>query len=184
MLQKNLEFEMEDEIIADEENTEGISEEMKEELLNNEQDYLQGLLEAADFVEEETKTLQIVRHGKTLFSFRIRPLTDEETHDIRKKYTKYERNKRTGMKMATGMDQTKFRSSLIYNSTIEEDKERLWNNKEAQNALKRKGKHIINALDVIDSVLLPGEKDMILNEIDEISGYEKEEALVETAKNL
>lgn len=51
-------------------------------------------------------------------------------------------------------------------------------------ALSQRGKHIINALDVIDAVLLPGEKENILSVLDELSGYDSEEAKVETAKNL
>ena len=45
-------------------------------------------------------------------------------------------------------------------------------------------RHIINALDVIDAVLLPGEKENVLTVLDELSGYDTEEAKVETAKNL
>lgn len=71
---------------------------------------------------------------------------------------------------------------MIYNATIAEDQEKLWDNKQVQEALRRRGKHIINALDVIDAVLLPGEKENVLTVLDELSGYDTEEAKVETAK--
>lgn len=70
------------------------------------------------------------------------------------------------------------------NATIAEDQEKLWNNKQVHEALRRRGKHIINALDVIDAVLLPGEKENVLAVLDELSGYDTEETKVETAKNL
>ena len=82
------------------------------------------------------------------------------------------------------MDTAKLRSSMIYNATIAEDQEKLWDNKQIHKALNQKGKHIINALDVIDAVLLPGEKENVLSVLDELSGYDSEEAKVETAKNL
>lgn len=42
---------------------------------------------------------------------------------------------------------------------------------------------IINALDVIDAVLLPGEKDRIMEIIDDVNGFNNEEVKAETAKN-
>ena len=55
---------------------------------------------------------------------------------------------------------------MIYNATIAEDQEKLWDNKQVQEALRRRGKHIINALDVIDAVLLPGEKEVTLTALE------------------
>lgn len=150
----------------------------------DEVDYLAGLLNAAEDAEDETKKIEIVRNGKTYFAFSIHSLPDETLYEIRKKYTKYVKNKRTGTKVAEGVDNAKLRSSMIYNATIAEDQEKLWDNKQVQEALRRRGKHIINALDVIDAVLLPGEKENVLTVLDELSGYDTEEAKVETAKNL
>ena len=111
-------------------------------------------------------------------------LSDDDMYEIRKKYTKYAKNKRTGMKVTDGMDNAKFRSSLIYNATVAEDQEKLWNNKNIQEALRQKGKKIINALDVIEAALLPGEKEKVLTTLDELCGYNTEEDKVNTAKNL
>ena len=146
-------------------------------------------MDAAENAEEETKKIEIVRNGKLYFVFSIHALADETLYEIRKKYTKYAKNKRTGTKVAEGVDNAKLRSSMIYNATIAEDQEKLWNNKQVQEAitsraLRRRGKHIINALDVIDAVLLPGEKENVLAVLDELSGYDTEETKVETAKNL
>lgn len=157
---------------------------LKADMAANEMDYLTGLLDAAEDAEEETKKIEIVRNGKTYFAFSIHALPDETLYEIRKKYTKYVKNKRTGTKVAEGVDTAKLRSSMIYNATIAEDQENLWDNKQIHKALNQKGKHIINALDVIDAVLLPGEKENVLSVLDELSGYDSEEAKVETAKNL
>ena len=157
---------------------------LKADMAANEVDYLTGLLDAAEDAEDETKKIEIVRNGKLYFAFSIHALADETLYEIRKKYTKYVKNKRTGTKVVEGVDNAKLRSSMIYNATIAEDQEKLWNNKQVQEALRRRGKHIINALDVIDAVLLPGEKENVLAVLDELSGYDTEETKVETAKNL
>ena len=157
---------------------------LKADMAANEAGYLAGLLDAAEDAEEETKKIVIVRNGKLYFVFSIHALADETLYEIRKKYTKYAKNKRTGTKVAEGVDNAKLRSSMIYNATIAEDQEKLWNNKQVHEALRRRGKHIINALDVIDAVLLPGEKENVLAVLDELSGYDTEETKVETAKNL
>lgn len=157
---------------------------LKADMAANEVDYLAGLLNAAEDAEDETKKIEIVRNGKTYFAFSIHSLPDETLYEIRKKYTKYVKNKRTGTKVAEGVDNAKLRSSMIYNATVAEDQEKLWDNKQVHKALSQRGKHIINALDVIDAVLLPGEKENILSVLDELSGYDSEEAKVETAKKL
>lgn len=157
---------------------------LKADMAANEVDYLTGLLDAAEDAESETKKIEIVRNGKIYFAFSIHALPDETLYEIRKKYTNYVKNKRTGARVAEGVDSAKLRSSMIYNATIAEDREKLWDNKQVQEALKRRGKHIINALDVVDAVLLPGEKENVLAVLDGLSGYDTEETKVETAKNL
>lgn len=156
---------------------------IQEDMENNEEDYLRGLLDAAEDAEEETVKLDIVRSGKHYFSFEVHPLSDAEVYAIRKKYTKYAKNRARGVKVAEELDMAKYRSSLIYNATVAADQEKLWKNKSVQEGLRRKGKHIINALDVIDAVLLPGEKENVIDVINDISGYGSEEAMVDEAKN-
>lgn len=94
---------------------------LKADMAANEVDYLAGLLNAAEDAEDETKKIEIVRNGKTYFAFSIHSLPDETLYEIRKKYTKYVKNKRTGTKVAEGVDNAKLRSSMIYNATIAED---------------------------------------------------------------
>lgn len=65
------------------------TEALKEDMRANEMDYLNGILEAADDVDEETKEIKIIRSGKLYFAFSVHALSDDEMYEIRKKYTKY-----------------------------------------------------------------------------------------------
>ena len=149
-------------------------EEKRETILANEDDYLEGLLAAADNAANDTKKIEIIRNERKYFSFSIHSLTDEMLKDIRKKYT---------IRVADELDMPKYRASVIYNSTTEEDKAKLWDNPDVKKGLEAKGICIINALDVIDAVLLPGEKDRIMEIIDDVNGFNNEEVKAETAKN-
>ena len=97
-------------------------EEKRETILANEDDYLEGLLAAADNAANDTKKIEIIRNERKYFSFSIHSLTDEMLKDIRKKYTKYTKNRRQGIRVADELDMPKYRASVIYNSTTEEDK--------------------------------------------------------------
>ena len=158
-------------------------EEKNEMILENEDDYLEGMLAAAEDVEEYVQKIDVIRKGRVFFSFKIHSVSDELLKDIRKKYTKYTKNRRQGIKVADELDMPKYRASLIYNSTVGEDGKKIWDNPIVKKGLEKKGKCIINALDVIEYVLLPGEKDRIMDIIDDINGYNNEEMKAETAKN-
>lgn len=168
-------------------------EETRQQVLEHETDLLEGLLAAADYAANEELTLEIARNGRTYFSFTTHPLSEDDIVQIRKKYTKRVKNKRSGIRVSDELDVAKFRCSLIYNSTIEKDKEKIWDNKELWEGLRKQGHVIVNALDVVEALLLPGEKERIIRELDILGGYEsnedddepdQEEKQVETAKNL
>lgn len=152
-------------------------------ILENEADFIQGLIEAANFSEseEETQRIEIIRSGKLLFAFKIRPLGSEEYEKCRKKHTKYVRNKRLGIKTPEDTDKTKYQSEIIYMATVKEDRDKLWDNRQVWKALNEKKDRIMNGLDVIEYALKAGEKDKILEAIDKLSGYEND--LEEVAKN-
>ncbi|MEY8425111.1 hypothetical protein AALB52_20720 [Lachnospiraceae bacterium 38-14] len=156
-------------------------EETRNQMRLHEEDMIQGLIAAAGFSEEETKTIEVVRGGKTYFSFRIRPLSSEEYDNCRKKHTKYVRNKRLGMKMPDETKRVEYQSDIIYQATVPEDREKLWDNRQVWDALSIKKNRIMNGLVVIECALKAGEKDQILQEIDKLSGYDDE--LEETVKN-
>lgn len=146
-----------------------------EDYLANEQDLLRGLLEAAE--GRETATVEVARKGHLLFRFRIRALGEREYHDCRDRATKYERSRQFGgLRMPADTDMARYRSFLIYTATVEEDRTRFWDSKEAQKKLD-----VLNGPDLIDRVLLAGEKDAIVARIDELSGFGAE--LEEQAKN-
>lgn len=164
--------------VVDEEYTE---EQTKNQILMSEEDIISGLLQAAGIDEDCTKNIEIARGGKVLFAFRVRPLDDEEYDKCKNKNTKYVRNKHLGMKMPENTDSVKYRSSLIYTATVEEDREKLWDNQKVWSALSAGGKQILTGTDVIDAVLFAGEKDRVINVIDQISGYDSD--LEEVIKN-
>jgi len=172
----------------------------KEETANqmrlNEEDFLHGLVEAAGFAddEEQAADIEIVRPDKktgdkkVLFRFRVRALTEQEYTDCRKRHTKYVRNRSLGVKMPEDTDSSLYRAALIYEATIPEDRKKLWDNKDAWEALRDKGKQIVRGLDVIETCLKAGEKDSVIDVIDRLSGYsdnieEVADSLEDTIKN-
>lgn len=147
----------------------------------NEEDFIQGLIDAAEFASEETQRIEIIREGRLYFAFNIRPLSSQEYEKCKKKHTRYVRNKQLGMKLPEDTDRIKYQSAIIYEATVEEDREKLWDNRKVWNALNAKKDRIMNGLDVIEYSLKAGEKDKILEAIDKLSGYESN--LEEVAKN-
>lgn len=148
----------------------------------NEEDFIQGLIDAANFAAEETQCIEIIREGRLYFAFNIRPLSSEEYEKCRKKHTTYVRNKQLGMKMPEDTNRIKYQSAIIYEATADEDKEKLWDNRRVWKALNAEHDRIINGLDVIECTLKAGEKDRILEAIDKLSGYDSNN-LEEVAKN-
>lgn len=143
-----------------------------------EDDILGGLLAAANFQndEDEIVPVEIARNGIVLLKFRIRPLSEDEYSKCKNRYTKYVRNKQIGIKLPEDTDSVMYRNALIYQATVDEDRTKLWDNKEAWRKLD-----VINGVELIGKVLKAGEKDAVLEKIDEISGYSS--VLEETAKN-
>lgn len=158
-------------------------------LLTVENDFISGMLAAAAYKNDELRKINITRDGKLYFSFKVHALGEEEANKCRKKYTKYVRNKQIGIKFAEETDTAKFRSSLIYHATVEEDRIKLWDNQQVWEGLRKQGVLVVTALDVIEAVLLGGEKDRVIDEINKLSGFdsenleEVENKMEEAAKN-
>lgn len=153
-------------------------EEQAEILLPYENDILAGLMAAANFCEDEEEivTIDIERGRKRMFSFRIHPLSEDQYTRCREENTKYVRNKNIGVRVAEKTNAARFRSCLIYEATVEEDRKKLWQNKDAWHKL-----NVLNGPDLISRVLKAGEKDAICDKLDEISGYQSNQ--LETVKN-
>lgn len=163
--------------------------ETQNQLRTVENDFISGMLAAAEYRTKETRKIEIIRDGKLFFSFHIHAVGEEEADRCKKNHTKYVRNKNIGLKFAEETNSPRFRSSLIYNATDEKDRAELWDNKKVWNGLSGQGYPIVNALDVIEAVLLGGEKAKIIEEINNLSGFETEnleevdQKLEDAAKN-
>lgn len=133
-----------------------------------EDDILGGLLAAADYIndEDEIVPIEIARNGVVLIKFRIRPLSEEEYVKCKNRHTKYIRNKQIGIKIPEDTDTAMYRNALIYQATIPEDREKVWDNKAAWKKLD-----VLNGTELIGKVLKAGEKDAVCDKIDTISGY-------------
>ena len=161
----------------------------KEQVLMNEEDMIAGLLAAADYENDEDtmKTVRIERNGKLFFEFTVHPLGEKEMIRIRKQSTKQYKN--PAGKHLPPIDgdirMDEFRSRKIYAATTDKDKALLWDNPRVKASLKAKGKDIIENWEIIDAVLMGGEKYMVSEIIDDISGYNDDEKLEleEYAKN-
>lgn len=156
----------------------GVETASKEDVLMNEKDILRGLIEAGREKDSEDayERIQIRRGGVLKFEFRIRPLSEEESVKCREHATRYAARKRGQPKQEIETNPSKFRSWLIYAATVDEDRAKTWDNKAAQEALG-----VLQGVDLIDAVLLSGEKDRVIDRINEISGYTDDAE--ETAKN-
>lgn len=153
---------------------------------DNEMDLVQGLLSAADFrTDDEMQTeIQIKRKGKLFFSFKIRPLSEEELLNARRKSVVKMANP-NNPKLPPIEKEVKieeFTAWKIYLATV--DRENVWENPAVMNGLERKGFSVLQGIDVINTVLRAGEKDAIDDQIDKLSGFYDSEVTVEDyAKN-
>jgi hypothetical protein len=154
----------------------------QEEILMSESDLLKGLIELGQGMDNPAsyKKIQIKRDGKLKLEFRIRPLSEDESQKCWRQATKYAPTKPGQPKKAIDTNHALFRSYIVYTATVDEDRAKLWDNKLA---LEKLG--LLYGVYMIDKVLLSGEKDRVIDEIDNISGYnEAQEEVDETAKNL
>lgn len=142
----------------------GLNEDMSAE---EEFDIMANFLKAAEMVEKETKTIEIRRKGELLLRFKIRAVTGPDMRRAQKAATTYIPNpKMKKLKIESDRDQVVYESYIIYIATVEEDRKKLWDN----TALKQKF-NVMQGHELIDKVLLPGEKDAVIDQINTLSGY-------------
>ena len=152
--------------------------EIKEELLFNEDEILRALTDKEQHEDRvETST---VLFGKTTFSFRIRPLSEKEWDKCRERNTKYSKNRRLGgMRLPESTNTTGYHSDLIYTATVDEDKAKLWDNKRLWAAV-----NAVTGTDMVDKLIpYAGKKQAIVERIERLSGYDEDEEYEETVKN-
>lgn len=162
----------------------------EEQVLMSQEDLIAGLLKAAEYETDEKmmQPVQIKRNGVLLFEFNVHPLGEKEMQKIRKQSIKTYKNPagRHLPQIEGDVKLDEFRSRKIYAATSDSDRAKLWDNPKVKAGLKAQGKDIIEDWEIIDAVLMAGEKVKISEIIDNISGYnddEEELELVEYAKN-
>lgn len=161
-----------------------LPEDVKLDILENEEDLLENLLAAANFTEDEGlwKQMRVKRNGRVYFTFRIRPLSEEEAKMIRRNNTRYLDNPRGANlpKIPGEVNEEQLVHEIIYRATVDEDRKRIWDNP----AFKA-NKSIITGMDAVGLLLLPGEIEFVHETISAISGYGKaaESAMIDDAKN-
>lgn len=153
----------------------------QEKILMSEEDLISGLLAAADYeTDDDTmKEIRIERNGKLFFVFKIHPLSEKEMQRVRKRSTDYYKNPagKHLPRIEGDLRVDEYRSRKIYAATVDADREKLWDNPKVKAGLKAKGKDILEEWEIIDAVLMGGEKYTITEIIDDISGYNDDEKL-------
>lgn len=149
----------------------------------NEYSILDSLLAAASF-QEETRLINVYRsikneagnnERKVVLSFHIHPLSEEEYARCLRAHTKPKKN-RGGVIVSEKTDQSAYRSDLIFLATTVQDRD-IWQNAEALRKLD-----VATPWQLIDKVLMAGEKAEILNILDEISGYKNDDDIAEESE--
>lgn len=150
-----------------------------------EEQLIEGLLFAAEakYSDDEQKIINIKRNGRVAFSLRIRPLSEDELMRIRKSSTPtYANPANKKLKIEGELRYGEFRSKKIYEATVpEKSGQKIWDNPTLKAKFNAKGFDIIESWELIDKVLLAGEKDAVSDLIDNLSGYDVD--LTEYAKN-
>lgn len=138
-----------------------------------EQDIVSALLEAGSWRKDNVqRVVRIARGENLLFSFKIEPIDEDTWNKCRRQNTR-NKGKRT-----EELDTSRFLSQVIYEATIDEDKARLWRNKDVWKKF-----NAVNGVDVVNFVLKPYEKTKIVETVSEISGYDDDDQLEDIIKN-
>ena len=154
------------------------------EMSEYEGDLMGAILRAAEFKtdESEYRRIQIKRGGKILIKFLIRPLTEEELSKCRKKNTRVKQG-RFGIDKEK-LDNARYRSQIIYEATVPDDSTegvKIWDYKREIIWAKLK---VASGVDAIDAILKAGEKDMVVEAIENISGFQNDDnEVIEDIKN-
>lgn len=147
-----------------------------EHILENESKLLGNLMKMGGARDnpDNFRTIEVKREGELLLAFRVRPLSEKESTACSDRATKYVGKK--GQNRTAKTDKALLRSLCIYTATVDEDRKKVWDNPKA-----KEGLNILDGVDMVDLVLLAGEKYKIIDVIDEISGFVPE--VEEDAKN-
>jgi len=141
--------------------------------VQDEYDIVKALIKASEYKEDDIfKTkISVKRGGEVLFSFCIRPLSDDEIYEASTAATSFIPNPTNPKlpKIRNSVDEARYGSALIYFATTDEDRARVWDNKETLDALGLR-----DPLDLIDVVLTANDKKKIVNTINSSGAAEIE----------
>lgn len=120
------------------------------------------LLESSKYKDDakNERLIKIVRNKILMFSFKIHPLNESDFQRARRQNTKHRNGK------DEELDVVRYRSNIIFMATCEDDRKKLWNNKDIWIPL-----NVASGVDAINEILKPGEKAKIIDVIEGISGY-------------
>lgn len=158
-----------------------------EAILEAEPTLLDAMLAMSKENESRTEIIEIKRKGEVVLAFRIRALTEKETDECDRKATVYRKDRRAIAPIPVETIRSVFRSLLVVKSTVSfcernhdgtyRDVSTQWNDAAL---LDKFG--TADPAEVVDKVLLPGEKDAVIERINILSGFDGPN-LEEQAKN-
>ena len=161
----------------------GIDENLTQE---EEFDYVAGFLKAAEVFEEIVQPIEIKRAGELLLKFNVHPYSTKDVDAARKKATTYGKNPK-GPKypnIVKSYNNDAAESYLIYLSTCDADRAKYWDNPKFKERFD-----VMEGYELIDKVLLPGEKQNIIQVLDALGGFDdddneqEEKSDIDVAKN-
>ena len=143
------------------------------EILQSEHEILDGLLALGTERENEAnyEQIRVERHGKVHLIFRVRPISDDEYHRCVKRATYTLPKKSRRDRETKEVNHSMLNSHVIYTATVDADRMKVWENRTAQEKLG-----VMQGVELIDKILLMGEKERILEVIERISGFGDESA--------
>jgi Phage XkdN-like protein. len=134
-----------------------------------EEDVLATLLSMSDEKKsnDEAIAIDVKRGGVVRFTFKINQLSDEDIRKSRKAATTTKSNP-NGKKyppIEWDRNETKYRSLVIYNATVPEDRNKIWGN-----ASFMQQKNLVEPWESVDEILNVGEKMSIFEKVLDHSG--------------
>lgn len=153
---------------------------------------IQRLIEAANYKEDKNQwvEIEIIRprliDGKEervkLLSFRVRPLSDSEVEDAKKNafVKKYPyADKGTKKSKEKIFNEALYQSYCIYYATVDEDRAKIWDNPQFQSKIQ-----IYKGVEIVDAILVIGEKERTMDAINLASGFYDDEEDKVTAVDI
>lgn len=128
----------------------------------NENNIVEALMGAAAFRSNDNLREVVIQRGdRELFRFKIHGVDEDTVNKCRKLATK-----NRGRRDET-VDWLRNAANLIYEATVDDDKQRFWNNREVWQKLD-----CVTGSDVVMKCLTPAERAKIVEVIENISGYD------------